>query len=214
MANLTKKTIALSVCCFLISLNTAFSQDSVGTKQNTESQKLTTYVYLLSGQLEFLNNAQTINIEFRNDTTTAGRMKEVEYIKIKVHDLNEKRSGKGDEWLAEWMEKRAQGEKSMILSLNKALKKRNITFQKDLLNAKYTLLVNVIKIEEGWNAGLVSGYAEVGLDLHFFETPDKSKEVANLFCFSLGKAGNLPHAYYGAGFQLGRAISKNLPAKK
>jgi hypothetical protein len=204
------KIIVISIFCFPFSLITVFSQDTTAIKQNTSSQKLKFGVYLFSGQLDFLKNEKIINIEFIHENTIVGRENEVDYLAYKVKVLNEKKTGKGDAWLIEWNEKIAEGEKLMVELLNIQLEKINLTFQKDFKSAKYTLLVNSYKIEEGWQAGVTSEMATVVLDLRFLETNDRNKQTAHLSCLGMGKALHLSDAYGGAGSQLGKAINKNL----
>lgn len=206
------KIIVISIFYFPFSLFTVFSQDTTDIGQNKSTEKITMWVSLLSGQLDFLKNEKIINIEFTYNNTIVGRENEVDYVNFKVKSLNEKKSGRGDEWLKEWNEKKAEGEKLMVEFLNKKLKGTDLTFQKDFETAKYTLLVNSSKIEEGWQAGVTSGMATVTLDLLFIETQNRNKQAAHLVCSGVGKALHLSAAYGNAGFQLGKGIIKNLSA--
>ena len=134
--NPATRIISLSVVLSIISLNTALSQDTSAVKKDTVALKLSMFVQLTSGQLDSLKNAKIVNIEFKNDTTKVGKMTENDYINLKVKELNEKESGKGDEWLVNWHKKRALGEKLMTESLNKSLTKAKLTVPKRLYNCE------------------------------------------------------------------------------
>jgi hypothetical protein len=140
-------------------------------------------------------------------------MNEIDYINKKVKELNEKESGKGDEWLVKWKENRAQGEKRMIEFLNKNLTKAKLTFQKDCKTAKYTLVVNSNWIEEGWDVFAYRYPSTAALSLYIIEAQNRNIEVATLVCFGLGAPGQLAGAYANAGMKLGKAIYQCLYPK-
>ncbi len=212
--NPATRIISLSVVLCIISLNIALSQDTISVKKDTVALKMSMFVQLTSGQLDSLKNAKIVNIEFKNDTTKVGKMSENDYINLKVKELNEKESGKGDEWLINWHKKRASGEKMMTESLNKSLTKAMLLFQKECLTAKYTLVVNSYAIEEGWDVFFESYPSVAGLSITIIETQDRNKEVARLTCAGVGAPGQLAGAYADAGNRLGKAIYKHLYPKE
>lgn len=214
ITNFKKGIIAVSIMYYFISFNTVFSQDTIAVKQDTVATKLNMFVQLITGQLDSLKNAKIVNIEFTNDTTKVGKMTEIDYINKKVKDLNEKESGKGDEWLVKWKEKRSLGEQLMIDYLNKSLTKAKLAFQKESKTAKYTMVANSYWIEEGWDAFVQSYPSVAGLTLAIIETQDRNKEVAKLTCVGVGAPGQLAGAYADAGRKLGKAIYKYLYSKE
>ena len=58
--------------------------------------------------------------------------------------------------------------------------KKDLTFQEGLSDAKYTLIVDVVWIYPGWDAGVMKQAAKVSTVLRFVETANRSNVVLEL----------------------------------
>jgi len=209
---LKKEFVILPILYFIISINTAFSQDNAVNKQNVYVPGKWDSSRLISGQLDSLKGAKVVNIEFRYNNSRVGEMSELDYINKKVTEQNTQRAGKGDEWLVDWNERKIISETKMINSLNKYIKKADLTFQKDNKSAKYTLIANTDSMEPGWDIFMTGTPSTVNFNLVFMETQN-NKEFAAMSCWGIGKGGVLPSAFEFAGRFLGDIIYKNMYPK-
>ncbi len=196
-----KKSILITL---LFSLNLAIE----GAAQNVD---------LITGNLDFLKGILSIGVEFRYTETAVGEYKlESEYISAKVNELNEKKSGKGDKWLAQWNEEKIRlNEPNFIKYLNKELSKVKIVAKKGSPKSKYSMVVETKFIEKGWDTYLtiVSSASEVSLVVMFYEGADREKEVAKVSIQAAGSGGAIYSAYAGAGKGLGKFIRKAIKEK-
>jgi len=209
---LKRELILFSILCFFISINTAYSQDNAVNKQNAYVPGKWDAARLITGQLDSLKDAKVVNIEFRYNNTRVGEMSELDYINKKVTEQNAQRAGKGDEWLVDWNERKIIGETKMINSLNRLVKKADLTFQKDNKSAKFTLIANTDSMEPGWDIFMTGTSSIVNFNLVFIET-QTNKVFATMWCLGMGKGGVLPSAFEFAGRFLGDIIYKNMYPK-
>jgi hypothetical protein len=101
---------------------------------------------------------------------------EEQYVANRTTELNEKK-GVGDIWKKKW-----QGSKEMIwnpkflelINVVSSKEKTNISFQENLSSAKYTLIVEVVWIYPGWDAGVMKQPAKVTTNLKIVETANRS----------------------------------------
>ena len=142
-------------------------------------------VEVVKGDFKFLSTQKEINIEFvySNLKLMKDELTEEQYVKERTAELNEKSKGKGDIWKKKW-----EGSKELIWNLkflelaNVVLSKdkKDLTFQEGLTNAKYTLIVDVVWIYPGWDAGVMKQAAKVSTVLKFVETANRSNVVLQL----------------------------------
>ena len=171
-------------------------------------------VDLIDGNLDFLKGIISLGVEFRYTETAVGEYKlESEYISAKVNELNEKKSGKGDKWLAQWNDEKIRlNEPNFIKYLNKELSKLKIVAKKSSPKSKYTMVVETKFIEKGWDTyvTIVSSASEVSLVIMFYEGADREKEVAKMSIQAAGSGGAIYSAYAVAGKGLGKFIRKTI----
>ena len=142
-------------------------------------------VEVVKGDFKFLKDQKEVNIEFvySNLKLMKEEVTEAQYVKERTAELNEKSKGKGDIWKKKW-----EGSKELIWNLkflelaNVVLskEKKDLTFQEGLTNAKYTLIVDVVWIYPGWDAGVMKQAAKVSTVLKFVETANRSNVVLEL----------------------------------
>lgn len=137
------------------------------------------------GDFGFLSGQSTINVEF--DYSRLQLMKEnkseAQYIADRAADLNEKNKGVGDQWKKKW-----EGAKTAIWNpkfmelVNIVLSKKgkDLTFTEDNKSTKYTLIVEVVWIFPGWDAGVMKQPAKVSTNLKFVETANRSNVVLEI----------------------------------
>lgn len=92
----------------------------------------------------------------------------------RAKELNEKSRGKGDIWKKKWMASRELIWEDKYLELMNRTK--GYSFEKDLPDAKYTLIVETVWIYPGWNAGVMRQGAKVSTLNTFVETANNSKK--------------------------------------
>lgn len=142
-------------------------------------------VEVVKGDFKFLKDQKEVNIEFvySNLKLMKEEVTEAQYVKERTAELNEKSKGKGDIWKKKW-----EGSKELIWNLkflelaNVVLSKdkKDLTFQEGLTNAKYTLIVDVVWIYPGWDAGVMKQAAKVSTVLRFVETANRSNVVLEI----------------------------------
>lgn len=194
-----------NVFLFIILANLIF----IGT---IEAQK----DYLVSGNLEFLKQANAFNVVFSYDSMAVGEFKhEKDYIQKKVNELNESKQGKGDKWLANWNKiKIEQTEPLFIKSLNGQFKKVKLKVGQGLTTEKFTILVETLFLEQGFYVTqIVNNPSVVSLIIIVYETADKRKEVAKFKIAAEGTGGAYPSAYSIAANALGKYLRKAITPK-
>ncbi|MFY0481838.1 hypothetical protein ACI6PS_04470 [Flavobacterium sp. PLA-1-15] len=142
-------------------------------------------VEVVKGDFKFLSSQKEVNIEFvySNLKLMKEEMTEEQYVKERSAELNEKSKGKGDIWKKKW-----EGSKELIWNLkflelaNVVLSKdkKDLVFQEGATNAKYTLIVDVVWIYPGWDAGVMKQAAKVSTVLKFVETANRNNVVLQL----------------------------------
>jgi len=142
-------------------------------------------VEVVKGDFKFLKDQKEVNIEFvyNNLKLLKEEVTEAQYVKERAAELNEKSKGKGDIWKKKW-----EGSKELIWNLkflelaNVVLSKdkKDLVFQEGLTNAKYTLIVDVVWIYPGWDAGVMKQAAKVSTVLKFVETANRNNVVLEL----------------------------------
>lgn len=131
-----------------------------------------------SGDFKFLAGVNEVNVEFdySNLKLMKENLSEEQYVANRTTELNEKK-GVGDIWKKKW-----QGSKEMIwnpkflelINVVSSKEKTNISFQENLSSAKYTLIVEVVWIYPGWDAGVMKQPAKVTTNLKIVETANRS----------------------------------------
>jgi len=132
-----------------------------------------------SGNFDFIKDQKQFNVEFdfSKMTLMKDNKTEAQYVEERTKELNDKTKGVGDIWKKKW-----DSSKELIWNLqfleliNTVLSKedKDVSFQEDLSDAKYTLIVETVWIYPGWDAGVMKQAAKVTTKLSFVETNNKS----------------------------------------
>jgi hypothetical protein len=125
-------------------------------------------ISITSGDLNFLKNEKTINVEFTYNKTKVGKMTEVDYKKKKISEYNTKTPGSGETWATAWEADKPNRYQPKFMELfNKAIEGK-VTLTEGS-GAKYKMVVNADMLEPGWNIGVSRRSASVNLTCSFVE---------------------------------------------
>lgn len=173
-------------------------------------------VDIMKGDLIFLKDEKTINIEFTYEKMMVGDDgKEENYIKRKTTELNAKEAGTGDTWAIKWQEdKQMRYEPKFILGFTNL---SGMTVNKD---AKYTMIFNTKALEPGYSIGVSKRNAGIDGTVTIVETANRTKILAKLmverpeenkFRGAAFDAGSrIADAYYLSGQKVAKFIKKNM----
>lgn len=173
-------------------------------------------VDIMKGELIFLKDEKTINIEFTYEKMMVGDDgKEENYIKRKTTELNAKEAGTGDTLAIKWQEdKQMRYEPKFILGFTNL---SGMTVNKD---AKYTMIFNTKALEPGYSIGVSKRNAGIDGTVTIVETANRTKILAKLmverpeenkFRGAAFDAGSrIADAYYLSGQKVAKFIKKNM----
>lgn len=180
------------------------------------SQKFVSF----TGDIKILKNEKSLNIDFSYEKMKVGELKsEQEYIEKRMKEYNEKKTGKGEEWLNEWNDNKKYWENGFIEILNKVLRKNNVTVNQNQIDAKYIFYINPIFLEIGWYGVGVKQNAELDLEVLVCLSNDDKNPVArilieNAFGNTIGFTKTDKHrigsAYESAAKKLGNFLRENV----
>lgn len=151
------------------------------------------------GNLAILKGETQVNVEFNYDNLRLMKdnLTEDEYIKERIEYLNKKNQGEGDVWVNSWKSaKKAIWQPNFLKLLSRTITKdKGISFKQDAESAaKYTLIVDVVWIYRGWDAGIMRQPAKVTTILKIVETNNKNNILYQV------KAIEAPGDQWGSNF--------------
>jgi len=153
---------------------------------------------VVQGDFGFIVGQKEVNVEFNysNVKLLKENYSNQEYVTKRSADLEEKARGKGKTWEKAWDSSRDLIWNPKFLELaNKYLEKNEgIYFAEELADAKYTLIVDVVWIYPGWDAGIMKQPAKVTTNLKFVETANKDNVLLEV------SSKNAPGDQYGNNF--------------
>ena len=173
-------------------------------------------VDIIKGELIFLKDEKTINIEFTYEKMVVGDDgKEENYIKRKTTEMNAKEAGTGDTWAIKWQEdKHMRYEPKFILGFTNL---SGMTVSKD---AKYTMIFNTKALEPGYSIGVSKRNAGIDGTVTIVETANRTKILAKLmverpeenkFRGAAFDAGSrIADAYYLSGQKVAKFMKKSM----
>ena len=175
-------------------------------------QTIAQKVKTTSGSDDILKSESAINIEFNYDNITVGKYKnEQDYIVAKTEEYNKKEAGKGDSWAASWKNDREARYEPKFIELFKLSSGMSV-----VTTAKYTMIVNPLSNEPGWNMGRSRKNAEISLEIWIVETANKSSKLATFtinnvpggtaFGYDFDTGLRISEAYAKAGKSLGKSL--------
>ena len=140
---------------------------------------------VIKGDFGFLKDQKEVNVEFDYSKMTLMKEKkaEAQYVEDRAKELNEKNKGTGDIWKKKWNPSKELIWNPKFLELiNVVFLKdgKEVSFQEDLKEAKYTLIVETVWVYPGWDAGVMKQPAKVTTNLKFVETANKSNVLLEI----------------------------------
>ncbi len=136
------------------------------------------------GDFTFLNGQKELNVEFTysNLKLLKENVSNAEYVSNRTAELNEKSKGNGDAWAKKWASapEHIWNPKFMELLTKYYGNEKGVNVQEGLSGAKYTLVVDVVWIFPGWDAGIMKQPAKVSTVLRFVETANKNNVLLEI----------------------------------
>jgi hypothetical protein len=178
---------------------------------NGFSQKFIPY----TGDIKVIKDEKTLNVQFFYDKMKVGEFNsEKEYTDHRVKEYDDKKQGKGAEWLAEWNSYKKIWENNFIKDINKRLKKQSVVFSLDQKQAKYMLLLYPLFLDIGFDAVMVSKASELDVEILIFESEHMENQIARIMIDNSlgGGAGwkGIGFTYNSLAKKFGKFLKKNV----
>lgn len=140
---------------------------------------------VVKGDFGFLKDQKEVNVEFNYSDLKLMKdnLTNDQYVTERVKDLDEKAKGTGKAWEKKWYASRDLIFEPKFLELMNIVltkDKKDVVFQEELPQAKYTLIVNVIWFYPGYNVVMSRMAAKVTTNLKFVETANKSNVLLEI----------------------------------
>jgi hypothetical protein len=151
------------------------------------------------GDFNFLKDQKEINVEFlySNLKLLKENKTDAQYVAERSAELNEKAKGTGTAWSKKWYSSRDLSFEPKFLELANVVltkEKKDLSFQEDLKDAKYTLIVDLVWVYPGYNVVMAKKGAKVSTVLKFVETTNKNNVVLEI------KSDEAPGDVFGGSF--------------
>lgn len=151
------------------------------------------------GDFNFLKDQKEINVEFTYDNLKLMKenLTDEQYVSERVADLNQKGKGVGETWKKKWYASRDllfENKFTELVNVVLAKEKKDVTFQEDLKQAKYTLIVDAVWIYPGYNVVMAKKGAKVSTNLKFVETANRNNVLLEI------KSEEAPGDVFGGSF--------------
>ena len=177
---------------------------------------------VVKGDFGFLNGQKEINVEFKYDNLKLmeDNLTDDKYVANRSSELNEKGKGTGDIWKKKWYASRELSFQPKFLELINIVlskEKQDVSFQEDLKQAKYTLIVDAIWVYPGYNVMVMKKGAKVSTVLRFVETGNRSnvlleisseKAPGDIFGGSFSNEDRIAEGYAKTGKSLAKMLLK------
>ncbi|RAR71508.1 hypothetical protein [Flavobacterium aciduliphilum] len=155
-------------------------------------------IKVVKGDFKFLSSEKNVNVEFNysNLLLMKENMTESKYVENRKNELNEKTRGVGDSWARKWEGAKDGIWQPKFLELMAATvsKEKDIVFQEDLKDTKYTLLVDVVWIYPGWDVAMMKQPAKVSVNLKIVDSKNKNNVLVEV------NSENAPGDQWGSNF--------------
>ena len=177
---------------------------------------------VVNGDFGFLNGQKEINVEFKYDNLKLmeDNLTDDNYVANRLSELNEKGKGTGDIWKKKWYASRELSFQPKFLELINIVlskEKQDVSFQEDLKQAKYTLIVDAVWVYPGYNVMVMKKGAKVSTVLRFVETLNRSnvlleisskKAPGDIFGGSFSNEDRIAEGYAKTGKSLAKMLLK------
>ena len=181
-----RKIIVLFVASFLL-MNLSFAQK----------------FKVIEGSLKSLNSIEELNVIFEYpDDIKIGKMNQQDYIDKKVKEQEAKEEGSGEKWKEQYFADREEHYEPMFMELFDKYT-GDLTVYQDDSDLAYTMIVETIFIEPGYNVGISSKKASVNYEIRFIKTGNENDILCTI---NMSKAPGTAH--YDSGLRVGESFAK------
>ena len=177
---------------------------------------------LKSGDLKVLKGQTTVNLKYDYSSMAVGKFKnEQDYIENGTAERNKKKPGSGDEWAKKWESDKTERFQPMFeKNLNDKFKDIGLT-GKEGIDTKYTLVVKVVFLEQGFQSGMgVSKPAYINMVVELIESANPATPVAviqydkiqsaNMMGYDYDTGERIKSCFDRAGDNIGKLIVKSV----
>jgi hypothetical protein len=142
-------------------------------------------IEVVKGDFGFLQDQKEVNVEFDYSKMTLMKEKltENQYVANRTKELNDKTKTTGDIWKKKWDSSKELIWNPKFLELMNIIfvkENKEFNFQEGLSTAKYTIIVEVLWLYPGWDAGIMKQPAKVTTQLKFVETNNKANVLLEI----------------------------------
>jgi len=177
---------------------------------------------VVKGDFGFLIGQKEINVEFKyeNLKLMEDNLTDDQYVANRSTELNEKGKGTGDIWKKKWYASRELSFQPKFLELINIVlskEKQDVSFQENLKQAKYTLIVDAVWVYPGYNVMVMKKGAKVSTVLRFVETANRNnvlleitseKAPGDVFGGSFSNEDRIAEGYAKTGKSLAKMLLK------
>ena len=157
-----------------------------------------------SGSLAVLKGEKVVATSFTYENMKVGKLTESEYVKKKVSEYNNKKSGYGETWYENWINDRsARYEPKFNELFGKYLGEKGVNLNGE---ANYMFVINADFIEPGFNVGVARKNASIDLTCRLINKADGT-EVAVVTIMD-ASANNFWGEDYDVGYRVQESFAK------
>lgn len=164
---------------------------------------------------DHMKGIKRVTVEFDYSNTRVGKYSEKDYVNEKVTEKNEDDPGDGDDWKRKWdAQKDEDFAPEFIRSLAMKFRSKGIEVGKGLSNADAKIIVNVVKIEPGYNVGVMrkNAYIDIEAKTYRVANPDKPIDTFSKVRVVGGDGFDvrkrISYAFRQAGLKLGKHLMR------
>ncbi len=175
------------------------------------------------GDFKVLKGQTTLNLTYDYSSMAVGKFKnEKDYLMDGIADRNKKKQGSGDEWARKWAsDKTDRFQPTFERNFNGKISDVGITAKEGASDAKYTLLLKIVFLEQGFQSGVgVSKPAYINLVVDLVETASPNQVLAeivydkipsvNMMGYDYDTGERVRSCFDRAGDNIGKLIVKNM----
>lgn len=170
--------------------------------------------------LSYLKGQKEVAFQFTYDNMTVGKKgrAESEYVAEKTAENNKKEAGKGDAWAKAWVDARQKTYEPKFEELFNKVADGKLSGNRKNTSAKYTVIVHTIRIEPGFNVGVMKQNAYCDFEISIVETANPSNVLSKglllnqpgsqMMGYDFDVSSRVQESYAKAGKTLGKTLGK------
>lgn len=173
--------------------------------------------------LSYLKGEKELLLKFSYDNVKVGSKAESDYVNEKKDEYNKKESGKGDKFAKSWEGNKTGIYEPKFEELFNKVCGEDLACDRSKSGAKYTMLLKVIRMEPGFNIGIMKKAAASDFEITILETANpsaiKSKGMlynvpgSQMSGYDFDVASRLQECFAKCGKTLGKKMGKACKSK-